>query len=173
MEIMNSLLRLGRRLASAGPSQQVNQPPAVPLAARAVNRVRAKPQHLAKWQEKNWSCRAGLLPGGVPAAEYSGFYQTRGGRKLRGLIVEAQRGITPYALDPPLEDIRKHTGHDVCFRRRDGMFFVHLTNPPRSVDEAILNIENLLNECEAKARWPKLATAPVVRVIAKAPRGVQ
>jgi len=132
-----------------------------------VVRVRAKIQHLAKWQEKRWDRRDGLLPGGIRATQYSGFYQTGGGRKWPGYVVATDNVIEPYILNPPLEDIRIHTNHDQCFRPRgEGRYFVHLERVPQSVDEAIVNVEELLNECEVKAGWPRSVAQHIARVVA-------
>lgn len=179
MDAPSRVVRLSTGL-SQGHARQVNgnagpvsQPPVsfpAPLP-RPVVRVRAKAQYVNKWQEKRWVCRAGLLPGGIPGAEYLGFYQTLGGRKWQGLVVETLHGIEPFILNPPLEEIEQHTSHKACFRPRGKeLYFVHMSNKPRSVDEAIVNIEVFLNELEQKARWPKCVVRPVVRVTARARR---
>lgn len=109
------------------------------------------------------------MNGGIPATEYSGFYRTAGGRKWTGFIVQTNLGIEPYIFKPPREEIERLTEHGPCFRSRgQDVFFVHLANVPASVDEAILNIEAFLNDLEQKARWPSLATGPVLRVRARA-----
>lgn len=128
-------------------------------------RVRAKVQLMKKWQESRWVCRAGLLPGGIPGAEYSGFYRTPGGRKYQGLIVESEHEVRPYIFEPPLQEIEQHAGHAACFRDPNaGWYWVHLLNHPKSVDEAIVNIEALLQEVEARAGWPRIIAQPLYRI---------
>lgn len=161
--------RLLRVVSHAG-NQPVSQPPAPFSSLRPVVRVQAKPLVVDKWEEKRWVRKSGLLPGGIPAFEYAGFYQTAGGRKWRGLVVQSNDEVTPYILQPPLDAIARLTSHKWCFRERNGIHFVHLANAPRSVDEAIVNIEAFLNELEQAAGWPKLAESPVVRVTARAGR---
>jgi hypothetical protein len=155
--------------AGGRPRLSTGQPPA-PFRRphpRPMVRVRAKAQHLAKWQEKRWERRDGLLPGGIRATQYLGFYQTSGGRNLSGLVIVTDNAIEPFILNPPLEDIRVHTGHGRCFLPRgEGLYFVHLGGPPQSVDEAIVNVEELLNECAAKAGWPRNVVQHMVTGVA-------
>ena len=152
-----------------------SQPPtsfpaaSAPLAGpRRVVRGRARVKPLKKWQESRWFCRAGLLPGGIPGAEYSGFYRTPRGRKYQGVIVETEHEVKPYIFEPPRDDIEQYAGHGACFRdSNSGWYWVHLLNRPRSVDEAILNIEALLEEVERKAGWPRVVAQPLLRVRAR------
>jgi len=198
MNILRKILGIGRRLVQVdrparvvvrlgaglgqSPVRQVvgsngpvpiSQPP-VPFPSgqlRRVVRIRAKALYVNKWEEKRWVRRSGLLRGGIPALEYSGFYQTAGGRKWPGFIVETVHGVEPFIFKPPLEDIETYTTHKPCFRPRGKeMYFVHTADTPRSVDEVIVNIEVFLNELEQKAGWPKLVVSPVVRVTARAGR---
>lgn len=148
MDILEKVKRLfSYPTVQAGPWQSARTARAVNFGAR-----RAKPEAVPLWQQRRWLVSDGLLQGGVRGRQYQGFYYTAAGRKFQGLIVESDDGqITPYMVAPPLEDIGKHTSHVPCFRQRGSIYLVHLARNPKTVDEAMGNIEALLNEVEQKA----------------------
>ena len=183
MNILRGIASIGRRLALSNGvqppapfSSPVSYPPSLPpVQLRHVVSCRAKPLLLKTWQERHWEVTTGLTQGGIPGALYTGFYLTAGGRKYRGLLVETASKVEPYIFNPPKEDIRVFTGHERCFwpakdkfSQLEGIYFVHLASGyARSVDEAILNIEDFLNELERSAGWPKLVSSPVAYATAK------
>jgi hypothetical protein len=170
MNILKRVRAAGERLVNAGTTASqapsIQPPPA--SGSRPVVRGRARPVIQHVWQEKHWLCRTGLLQGGIPCAEYSGFYQTAGGRKFQGAIIQTEHEIKPYVFNPPLDDIQTYTGHYYCFRpTSSNMFFVHTLEVPRSVDEAIVNIEEFFSDLEKRAGWPRQTTQGIVRVKAR------
>lgn len=168
---IRQIFAAGKRLARLRAFGPRSGQPALHSAGR-VRQVRARARATRRWEELGWVCRTGLLPGGVPAAQYSGFYQTACGRKFQGLVIETAQNVEPYIVGPPLDDIRLHTGHDPCFRPRpDGLHFVHLGSLPRTADEAIVNVEALLNECAQRAGWRSVAIPKVTRAIARKAQG--
>jgi hypothetical protein len=98
------------------------------------------------WDEKRW--RRIDDQGQV---HYLGPYRVRDQqqavwREFEGRIVEASGGIKAYVADPPAE-IKTHP-KGPCFQLvRSPWFRVHWRRNPSTVDEALLYVERLLDEC--------------------------
>ena len=94
------------------------------------------------WDEKGWTRRREQ-----DKDVYEGSYQV-GKRRFRGRIEVGRRNrIRAYILNPPAE-IRRHR-HRACFQQvgiGTGWQCLHWQRSPRTVDEALLYFEQVLDE---------------------------
>ena len=98
--------------------------------------IRPHPDPL--WVEKGWRQEGNT---------YYGQFRANG-RSWRGMIqVPYPGGYQAYIWDPPLQALDGHP-HRPCFMdpRPDGRYQVHFRSAPTSVDHAIANIEQILQE---------------------------
>lgn len=114
---------------------------AVPITPQETETVR--PPDRVVWDERGWSRR---FRNGTET--YEGFYQV-GPRRFAGRLEAERRGrqITAFIHDPPPE-IRRHR-HGPCFQQvgvGTGWFHLHWRRSPRTVDQTILYVEQILDE---------------------------
>ncbi len=127
----------GRQNASAGPRPQVIGPqPQVTVA----------PPPRFAWDQKGWS-RA--LDGDT--WRYQGTYRVydfrrREWRTFNGCLLEGRGVITAFCADPPTE-IKSHPKGPCFMLAKAPWFRVNWHRAPTSVDEALIYVERLLDEC--------------------------
>jgi hypothetical protein len=103
--------------------------------------VTVSPPERGAWDERGWT-RA--TRGGRDI--YEGYYLV-GTRRFRGRIESHndRQKIAAYIYNPPRE-VKRHR-HGACFQLvKDGWFYLHWSRPARSVDDAILYMERVLDE---------------------------
>ena len=133
-----------RRLAEAY-WPQVTVQPAVRVVGPCPTRTVAPPPRFA-WDEKHWRR---IIEGRT--VQHVGAYRVRHRRQniwrfFDGRVVEDAGTITAYVADPPIE-IKRHA-KGPCFQLvRAPWFRVHWHRAPHTVDEALLYVERLLDEC--------------------------
>jgi len=98
------------------------------------------------WDEKGWQ-RA--VDGAV--TRYTGKYRVydfkqRAWRTFNGCVIASGGAPTAFIADPPVE-IKSHP-KGPCFQLTTAPWFrIHWRQAPGSVDEALLYVERLLDEC--------------------------
>lgn len=139
---MNLLERLrdmyaGRPVQVVGPRPQVLGPqPALTVT----------PPARKAWDEKRWH----RLREGV-AAHYVGAYRVFDRKRSQwrtfdGRVIDDHAEIKAYVSDPPPE-LKTHR-KGPCFQLvRAPWFRIHWHRAPKSVDDALLYVERLLDEC--------------------------
>lgn len=93
------------------------------------------------WDERGWAKNINGR-----RESYEGYYRA-GKRQFRGRVETRNRGrqTVAYIFDPPPE-IRSHR-HRACFQQvGNGWFILHWARPARTVDDAILYMEKVLDE---------------------------
>lgn len=120
-----------------GPRPKIIGPAIAPIIAPPPRYV---------WDERRWR----RIEDGT-SVQYLGEYLISAhgrsaSRSFRGRIVEEPDGIKAYVADPPAA-IRQHP-KGPCFQLVKAPWFrVHWHKSPPSVDEALLYVERLLDEC--------------------------
>jgi hypothetical protein len=129
------------------PSQAASLPIVVTSQSTVIGPspdVEAPPRSV--WDEKRWDSqtREGRR---ILSGSYRVRDQHRGRwREFLGQVVEHEgQGIAAYIADPPPE-IRQHP-HGACFQLIQPPWFrLHWNRAPRSVDDALLYMERMLDE---------------------------
>ncbi len=128
-----------------GPANSVLIRPAAISAIRVApsRPTTVRPPNRGAWDERGWSRSADHR-----REVYEGTYQV-GTRRFRGRVEQDVRGrqIVAYIHNPPAE-IKRHR-HGACFQQNGigtGWFRLHWRRSPRNVDEAILYMEQVLDE---------------------------
>jgi len=137
-------VRSGRRPVVIRPSACMVIGPSAPA-------VIVEPPPRAAWEDRGWEVRdeAGQ-------ACYSGSYRVadrRCGRRRRfaGTIIVRNQDVLAYIADPPAE-LRAHP-KGPCFQLfRPPWFRVHWEHPARNVDDALLYVEQVLDEAVNRRR---------------------
>jgi len=97
------------------------------------------------WDEKRWTRRD--EPGReIYTGEYTVFdRQRRAWRRFNGRVIHDNRRIATYIEDPPAE-VRHHP-HGACLQLVEGRwFYLHWSQAPKNVDDAVLYMERMLDE---------------------------
>lgn len=127
----------GQQKPSAGPRRQVIGPqPELTVA----------PPPRFAWDEKGWTR---VLEG--QNWRYSGHYRVydfrrRQWRTFQACIVAGGGAITAFCADPPVE-IRSHPKGPCFMLAKSPWFRIHWLRQPKSIDEVIIYVERLLDEC--------------------------
>lgn len=111
--------------------------------------VQAPPRYA--WDEKGWE----QFSQGHDV-HYSGRYRVydyRQGkwRAFDGRLVQSGARITAYCADPPVE-IKGHPKGPCFMLTQSPWFRIHWRRQPGSVDEALIYVERLLDECLNQGR---------------------
>lgn len=130
-------------VARTGGRVVATRPGAVVVVPSRSQRVGAAQRAL--WDAKGWTP---TVSGGWNA--YEGLYQVRDRaagvpRRFRGRVVVAMFSLKTYIDDPPAS-IRRHSKGPCFALVGDSWFRVHWQRAPRDVDEAILYVEQVLDE---------------------------
>lgn len=103
--------------------------------------VAIEPPPRGAWEERGWTRQ-----NDNGRETYEGDYSVKN-RRFHGRIETRNRGrnIAAYIYNPPRE-IRRHA-HGACFQQiGNGWFLLHWARPARTVDDAILYMERVLDE---------------------------
>lgn len=133
-----------------GPQPHLIRPAARVIGPRPGQTVQAPARFV--WDEKRW--RRSLEDG---YAQITGRYrafdrQRRAWREFEGYLTQRGRHITAYIADPPVE-IKRHR-HGPCFQLVHGSWFqIHWQRRPKNLDEALLHVEQILDEAINEGRY--------------------
>lgn len=129
-----------------GPSRHVRLDEPVPWTGPRIRRgepLMVRPRPAPLWAEKGWQKEGNT---------YHGHFRANG-RSWRGRIeVPYPGGYTVYIWDPPIPELEAiNHPHRPCFmdKAREGSserYRVHFRSTPSSLDHAIANIEQILQE---------------------------
>ena len=111
--------------------------------------VLVTPKVLPAWRQKGWKQ--------VSQGVYEGFYATPYGTR-KGRVVFQRDGSFRRVLiwDPPKELKLSGHPHAICFTRVEGnVFEIHQSEPPVSLDSAILTTERLFQEAHEMLGKPR------------------
>lgn len=100
-----------------------------------------EPPPRGAWEERGWTRQ-----NGNGRETYEGLY-ILGNRRFNGRIEARNHGrnVTAYIYNPPPE-IKRHA-HGACFQQvGNGWFLLHWARPARTVDDALLYMERVLDE---------------------------
>ena len=131
-------------------------PPIVSAARAEVVIEPAKPQVVEAPPRSYWDERGWTRSGRNGSREYQGMYrivdrQTGEGLAFAGRIEENRRIAVPYILNPPPQ-CKRHNKW-ICFKpKRKGVYRIEWRRPARHPDEAILYVEQVLDESVNKGR---------------------
>ncbi|MDQ4120034.1 MAG: hypothetical protein M3209_01025 [Acidobacteriota bacterium] len=111
------------------------------LTVQPTRTLTVAPPERGAWDERGWT-RNQSGNGEI----YEGYYRVRD-RKYRGRIETRSNGrkVSAYIYNPPRE-VKRHR-HGACFQLvKDDWFHLHWSRPARTVDDAILYMERILDE---------------------------
>lgn len=109
-----------------------------PLRIVHLEVLAVKPKPNPVWQEKGWTR--------VDNGTYCGFFEVPNRGKWNGEVQFGRSGFKAiYICDPP-QVIRRHSKWTCFAHCGNGWYTVHMHKLPRNADEAILNVERILNE---------------------------
>jgi hypothetical protein len=106
-----------------------------------IQTVTVEPPPRGAWDERGWTVQVGNQ-----RETYEGEYAV-GNRRFHGRIEARNRGhnVIAYIHNPPPE-IKRHA-HGACFQQiGNDWFLLHWARPARTVDDAILYMERVLDE---------------------------
>jgi hypothetical protein len=90
------------------------------------------------WIDKGWLK--------ISATTYAGYFDVPGRGRWSGKVKMGSTGfLGTYILNPPVV-VRNHEKWHCFSHQGDGWYNVHMAKKPRTIDEAILNVERILNE---------------------------
>lgn len=111
------------------------------ISVQPTRAISVAPPERGAWDERGWT-RNQSGKGEI----YEGYYRVRD-RKYRGRIEtgSGKRKVSAYIYNPPRE-VKRHR-HGACFQLvKDDWFHLHWSRPARTVDDAILYMERVLDE---------------------------